>query len=70
MLIEAEKTYLTPAEVANLLMVSTAAVRRWAADRELRALTTPGGHRRFLPEDIEDFIQKETRTVKVTVKKD
>ena len=62
MVIEAEnKTYLTPAEVANLLMVSTAAVRRWAAERELRALTTPGGHRRFLPEDVEDFITKRTK---------
>ncbi|RDH85690.1 MAG: DNA-binding protein [endosymbiont of Galathealinum brachiosum] len=49
------KTYLTPSEVADLLMVSSAAIRRWAALGELKALTTPGGHRRFLPEHVKEF---------------
>jgi len=53
-----EKIYLTPGEVADLLMVSPAAVRRWASDGELKALTTPGGHRRFLPEDVDNFARK------------
>ena len=57
-----EKAYLTPGEVADLLMVSSAAVRRWAAEGDLKALTTPGGHRRFLPEDVEAFASKRNMT--------
>lgn len=47
--------YLTPKEVAKLLMVSPAAVRLWAEKGELKALTTPGGHRRFLQSDVDRF---------------
>ena len=53
-----EKKYMTPAEVASQLMVSSAAVRRWAAEGKLKALTTPGGHRRFLPDDVKRFAEQ------------
>lgn len=53
-----EKQYLTPTEVANLLMVSAVAVRKWAQGGELKALTTPGGHRRFLMRDVQEFAKK------------
>ncbi len=59
-----DKSYLTPGEVADLLMVSSAAVRRWAAEGDLKALTTPGGHRRFLPKDVEQFARQ--RNIKMT----
>jgi excisionase family DNA binding protein len=49
------KSYLTPNEVAELLMVSPVTVRQWAQKGDLKALTTPGGHRRFLIEDIAAF---------------
>jgi len=49
------KTYLTPGQVAELLMVSTAVVRQWAEKGELLACTTPGGQRRFRPDDVEHF---------------
>lgn len=52
------KSYLTPNQVAELLMVSPAAVRQWAEKGELNALTTPGGHRRFLPGEVENFARK------------
>lgn len=58
-----EKKYLTPGEVADLLMVSSAAVRRWAAEGALKALTTPGGHRRFLPEDVAAFARLKKLTI-------
>jgi len=58
-----EKSYLTPGEVAELLMVSSAAVRRWAAEGDLKALTTPGGHRRFLPKDVEQFARQRNITM-------
>lgn len=52
---ESEKPYLTPYEVAMLLMVAPVTVRAWAQKGLLRSLTTPGGHRRFLREDVERF---------------
>ena len=50
-----KKSYLTPKEVAELLMVSTSAIRLWAENGELKAMTTAGGHRRFKLEDIKQF---------------
>jgi excisionase family DNA binding protein len=49
------KTHLTPNEVAEMLMVNPVTVRQWAARGLLRSLTTPGGHRRFLLRDVEEF---------------
>lgn len=49
------KPYLTPNQVAELLMVTPATVRQWAEKGELVAYTTPGGHRRFRPDDVERF---------------
>ena len=69
------KAYLTPNEVADMLMLSVAAVRQWAQKGDLKALTTPGGHRRFLPQDVADFAekrnirlsQKEIKKIKVLI---
>jgi excisionase family DNA binding protein len=52
------KSYLTPNQVAELLMVSPTAVRQWAEKGDLNALTTPGGHRRFLPGEVERFARE------------
>ena len=49
------KGYLTPREVADLLMVSPITVRQWAQKGWLEAQTTPGGHRRFLHRHVELF---------------
>jgi len=52
---EQPKPYLTSTEVANLLMVAPVTVRSWAQKGLLRARTTPGGHRRYLRQDVERF---------------
>jgi excisionase family DNA binding protein len=52
---ETEKPYMTPYEVAELLMVAPVTVRAWAQKGLLRSRTTPGGHRRFRREDVEHF---------------
>ena len=52
-----ETQILTPNQVAEMLMVSPAAVRQWASKGELPALTTPGGHRRFKIADVIAFAQ-------------
>ena len=41
------KGFLTPHEVASLLMVSPVTIRQWAQKGILHAQTTAGGHRRF-----------------------
>ena len=57
-----QKTHLTPTEVAQLLMVNPVTVRQWAARGLLRSLTTPGGHRRFLLSDVEEFARSRGAT--------
>lgn len=52
------KPYLTPSEAANLLMVSPITVRAWAQKGLLPSETTPGGHRRFLRESVEQFAKQ------------
>ena len=52
-----QKDYLTPNEVAELLRVAPVTVRSWAAKGLLRAELTPGGHRRFLRKDVEEFVR-------------
>ena len=52
------KPYLTPTDVAQLLMVSPITVRQWAARGALKAELTPGGHRRFLPQEVERFARE------------
>ena len=52
------KPFLTPNEVAELLMVSPVTVRQWAQKGYLKAESTPGGHRRFLRQEIERFARE------------
>ncbi len=49
------KSYLTPNQVAELLMVSPSAIRLWADKGQLKTMTTAGGHRRFKLDDIKQF---------------
>jgi len=53
--LEKRKPYLTPTEVASMLMVSPITVRQWAAKGLLKAELTLGGHRRFMRHEIERF---------------
>lgn len=50
------KPYLTPGEVAKLLKVSPITVRAWAQKGLLLSEATPGGHRRFLRNSVEQFV--------------
>jgi len=50
--------YLTPNQVADLLLVAPVTVRLWANRGLLPSETTPGGHRRFRSQDVEDFIAR------------
>ncbi|MDH5393229.1 MAG: response regulator [Gammaproteobacteria bacterium] len=68
------KKLLTPNEVAEILLVSPTTVRFWAHKGALKALTTPGGHRRFNYEDVEAFahsrgmdLQRKTNTTRILI---
>jgi excisionase family DNA binding protein len=50
--------FLTPNEVADRLLVAPVTVRLWATRGLLPSETTPGGHRRFRAQDVEDFIAR------------
>ncbi|MEZ5550474.1 MAG: response regulator [Pseudomonadales bacterium] len=49
------RDFLTPNEVATLLMVSPITVRQWAQKGILEAQTTAGGHRRFATSVVARF---------------
>lgn len=50
--------YLTPNEVAQLMMVSPVTVRAWSQKGLLQAEVTPGGHRRYRREEVERFARQ------------
>ena len=57
------KPYLTPNEVAEMLMVSPTTIRQWASQGKLNSALTPGGHRRFLRADVERFSRQNNLTL-------
>lgn len=58
-----KKSYLTPNEVAELLMVTTVSVRQWVSKGKLNAMLTAGGHRRFTYHEIERFARERGMTL-------
>ncbi|TQN27817.1 excisionase family DNA binding protein [Haloactinospora alba] len=45
---------LRPGDVAEVFGVTTSTVNTWVREGRLSpALVTPGGHRRFLPDDVQ-----------------
>ncbi len=50
-----DRAYMTPNEVAALLVVSPVTLRQWAQKGLIKFTSTPGGHRRFLLKDVEQF---------------
>jgi len=48
--------WMSLGEAARLLGVHPATLRRWADEGVIRCLRTPGGHRRFLEQDLWIFL--------------
>ena len=53
-----DNDYLTPTEVASLLLVSPITVRQWAQKGLILAHTTAGGHRRFERAEVARFARE------------
>ena len=51
------KMYVTSSEAASLLMVSPVTIREWARKGLLPSVSTAGGHRRFLLDQLQRFAQ-------------
>ena len=47
---------MTRAEIAILFRVHPKTVTRWAKTGQLRAIRTPGGHRRYYEEDVHTLL--------------
>lgn len=50
--------YMTPGEVAQAFRVDPRTVTRWAKRGLLRSIRTPGGHRRFLTDDVTHLLNR------------
>ena len=50
---ETETNLLSPAKAAQELGVSTDTLKRWEADKKIKATRTLGGHRRYSTVEIE-----------------
>lgn len=47
-----QERLLTPGEVAALLRVDPKTVTRWAQNKRIGSIRTPGGHRRFRESEV------------------
>jgi len=48
---------LTPRELARLCGVSPDTVRGWCIRKQIKFASTPGGHKRFLKQDVLEFLK-------------
>ena len=55
--------WLSMRDACRLLDVSDTALRQWADSGHLRVYRTPGGHRRFLRQDVESFVSGHDQAV-------
>src|SRR5947208_16603498 len=58
---------LSTRQVATLLGVGEATVKRWADAGEIECFRTPGGHRKFRLRDVTGFVQKRQFEVAGTI---
>jgi excisionase family DNA binding protein len=53
-----EQELVTPAEIARMFRVNPKTVSRWERAGRITAVKTPGGHRRFRAQDVQDLWEK------------
>jgi len=55
--------YVTPAEAANYLGVSTSTLRRWEKEGRIKSIRTPGNQRRFCLNEYLELPEAEKQTI-------
>jgi len=63
------KSYLMPAEVAEMLAVSVVTVRSLTESGQLKSFTTAGGHRRFRQNDVAQYANENGLVLNLPAKK-
>ena len=58
---ESNTCLLSSSEAARLLGVHSASLKRWSDQGRISCVRTPGGHRRFLREDVERLAREPSR---------
>jgi excisionase family DNA binding protein len=53
---EAGQRFLNVSDAADFLGVSAASLRKWSDQGIVQVYRTPGGQRRYSPEDLEQFL--------------
>jgi excisionase family DNA binding protein len=61
---------LTPKEMAAMMQVHSQTVRKWEKRGYIRAVRTPGGHRRYYLEDAEAILRGEWLAIRARAGKD
>ena len=59
-----ENKLLTPREAALVLGICTKTLREWAKDGDIKYFTTRGGHKRFVREDLINFLHRQKQPSK------
>ena len=55
--------YFSSEEVSNILGVHVSSIKRWTDDGKLECIKTAGGHRKFLPEHLADFLDQNEKKI-------
>jgi len=50
--LQRNETFLTSAQASELLNISVSTLKKYIQQGKIRTLKTPGGHHRFLKEDL------------------
>jgi len=50
--------YYSTRELSKLLGANESTIKRWADKGELKCFRTPGGHRKFTPDHVLEFVKK------------
>ncbi len=58
----AKESLLSISEACHMLGVSEASLRQWTDKGKIKAFITPGGHRRYVKEDLKKFISLHNKT--------
>ena len=52
-----ERRYYSTRELAGLLRTTEATIKRWSDAGQLKCFKTPGGHRRYTPKRVVEFLR-------------
>ena len=61
--------FMTPAEAAAVLHVDANTLARWSKAGKVTAVRTPGGHRRYLTDEVIELVQRQHRASRASTER-